>query len=95
MFEPALQLLRVLLGQDALALVNKAKGNFIPTALWILKAYDKRIADSITPPIWWARKDAAWLKLTSDDLREIDQAASEITVQGARYPENLERMTGR
>ena len=35
------------------------------------------------------------LELTSDDLREIDSAASKITVLGARYPENLERMTGR
>jgi aryl-alcohol dehydrogenase-like predicted oxidoreductase len=38
---------------------------------------------------------AAAVELTSDDLREIDSAASTITVQGARYPENLERMTGR
>jgi len=33
--------------------------------------------------------------LTPDDLREIDDAASKITVQGARYPEQLEQMTGR
>ena len=33
--------------------------------------------------------------LTPDDLREIDEAASEIEVQGARYPEKLEAMTGR
>jgi aryl-alcohol dehydrogenase-like predicted oxidoreductase len=33
--------------------------------------------------------------LTPDDLRDIDNAASEITVQGARYPERLEQMTGR
>jgi aryl-alcohol dehydrogenase-like predicted oxidoreductase len=38
---------------------------------------------------------AAAVKLTSDDLREIDSAASQITVQGARYPEHLERRTGR
>jgi aryl-alcohol dehydrogenase-like predicted oxidoreductase len=38
---------------------------------------------------------AVALELTSDDLREIDGASSEITVQGARYPENLEQMTGR
>jgi aryl-alcohol dehydrogenase-like predicted oxidoreductase len=38
---------------------------------------------------------AAAIHLTSDDLREIDRAASQITVQGARYPEHLERMTGR
>jgi aryl-alcohol dehydrogenase-like predicted oxidoreductase len=34
------------------------------------------------------------IKLTSDDLREIDNAASKITVQGDRYPEHLQRMTG-
>jgi len=38
---------------------------------------------------------AAEIELTSDDLREIDSAASKITVQGDRYPENLEQMTGR
>jgi aryl-alcohol dehydrogenase-like predicted oxidoreductase len=38
---------------------------------------------------------ACEIELTSDDLREIESAASEINVQGARYPENLERMTGR
>lgn len=38
---------------------------------------------------------AARVELTRDDLREIVDAASKITVQGARYPENLERMTGR
>ncbi len=35
------------------------------------------------------------VELTSDDLSGIDVAASEITVQGARYPERLEQMTGR
>ena len=38
---------------------------------------------------------AATIQLTPDDLREIDSAASKITVQGARYPEHLERLTGR
>jgi aryl-alcohol dehydrogenase-like predicted oxidoreductase len=38
---------------------------------------------------------AAAVELTPDDLREIDRAASKIAVQGARYPEHLERMTGR
>jgi aryl-alcohol dehydrogenase-like predicted oxidoreductase len=33
--------------------------------------------------------------LRPDDLREIESAASKITVQGARYPESMERMTGR
>jgi aryl-alcohol dehydrogenase-like predicted oxidoreductase len=38
---------------------------------------------------------ATALKLTPDDLREIDSATSKIPVQGARYPEELERMTYR
>ena len=38
---------------------------------------------------------AVAVELTPDDLREIDSAASKITVEGARYPENLEKMTGR
>ncbi len=37
---------------------------------------------------------AASIELTPDDLREIESAASKIAVQGARYPEHLERMTG-
>src|SRR5436853_1176123 len=35
------------------------------------------------------------VELTPDDLREIEEASSKITVQGARYPEKLEQMTGR
>jgi aryl-alcohol dehydrogenase-like predicted oxidoreductase len=35
------------------------------------------------------------VELTSDDLRDIDTAASQITVQGARYPEHLEQQTYR
>jgi aryl-alcohol dehydrogenase-like predicted oxidoreductase len=38
---------------------------------------------------------AVSVELTLDDLRDIDEAASRITVQGARYPEKLEQMTGR
>jgi aryl-alcohol dehydrogenase-like predicted oxidoreductase len=37
---------------------------------------------------------AVSVELTPDDLREIDSAASKITVQGTRYPEKLEKMTG-
>src|SRR6202051_2174933 len=35
------------------------------------------------------------VELTPDDLRDINGAASRITVEGARYPEKLEAMTGR
>jgi len=38
---------------------------------------------------------AAAIELTPDDLREIASAASKITVQGARYPEHLDKLTGR
>ena len=38
---------------------------------------------------------AVSLEFTPDDLRDINEAASKITVQGARYPERLEQMTGR
>jgi aryl-alcohol dehydrogenase-like predicted oxidoreductase len=37
---------------------------------------------------------AASIELTSDDLREIESASSKIKVQGERYPEQLQRMTG-
>ena len=38
---------------------------------------------------------AAAVEITSDDLRDIESAASKIPVQGARYPEQIEQMTGR
>ncbi|MCL4502047.1 MAG: aldo/keto reductase [Deltaproteobacteria bacterium] len=38
--------------------------------------------------------EAVAVELTSDDLHEIDSAAAKIKVQGARYPEALEQMTG-
>ena len=38
---------------------------------------------------------AAAIELTADDLRDIESAASKIPVQGDRYPEHLEQLTGR
>lgn len=37
---------------------------------------------------------AVSVELTPDDLREIDSAASKVTIKGARYPEELEKRTG-
>jgi len=37
---------------------------------------------------------SATLQLTSDDLQEIDRAASKIKIEGDRYPEALEKRTG-
>ena len=38
---------------------------------------------------------AVAVELTPEDLREIESAAAQIPVQGARYPESLERLTNR
>lgn len=38
---------------------------------------------------------AAAIDLTTSDLAEIDRATAKITIQGARYPEHIEKMTGR
>jgi hypothetical protein len=38
---------------------------------------------------------AAQIQLTDDDLRDIDRAASQIEIHGARYPEHLQKMVGR
>jgi aryl-alcohol dehydrogenase-like predicted oxidoreductase len=38
---------------------------------------------------------AVAVELTPDDLREIESTSSKITVQGNRYPDNLEKLTGR
>src|SRR5258706_7785997 len=38
---------------------------------------------------------AAAIELTADDLRQIESASSKIPVQGARYPENLQKLVNR
>ena len=38
---------------------------------------------------------AAAVELTSDELRDIERAVSTVTVQGARYPEHLQKLVGR
>ena len=38
---------------------------------------------------------SVFIELTKDDLREIDEAASKIKIEGARYPQKMERATGR
>src|SRR5262249_25289601 len=38
---------------------------------------------------------AVSVELTPSDLRDIDNAASKITIEGARYPEQIEQLTGR
>jgi aryl-alcohol dehydrogenase-like predicted oxidoreductase len=38
---------------------------------------------------------AAEIKLTPEDLRQLDDAASKVTLHGARYPEQMQKMSGR
>ena len=38
---------------------------------------------------------AAAVDLTPEDLRQLETAASKIAVQGARYPEDLQKLVGR
>ena len=39
--------------------------------------------------------DAARLSLGTDDLRQIEEALSHITIEGERYPAHLQRLVGR
>jgi len=38
---------------------------------------------------------AAAIELTPGDLREINSASDQLTLQGARYPEHLQKLVGR
>jgi aryl-alcohol dehydrogenase-like predicted oxidoreductase len=64
---------------------------------WVLarKPYIVPIPGTTRLPRLEENLAAANLELTPGDLREIEAAAAQITVQGARYPEKLEQMTGR
>ena len=64
---------------------------------WLLaqKSWIVPIPGTTKPARLAENNGAAAVKLTSEDLREIDSASSQITVQGARYPEQLQRLVGR
>ena len=64
---------------------------------WLLaqKPWIVPIPGTTKPPRLEENVGAVEIELTQDDLREIESAASEIEVQGARYPEHLEQLTGR
>jgi aryl-alcohol dehydrogenase-like predicted oxidoreductase len=57
---------------------------------WIVPIPGTRRAERLDENI-----GATVIDLTTDDLQEIDDTASQIKVEGARYPEHLERLTGR
>jgi aryl-alcohol dehydrogenase-like predicted oxidoreductase len=64
---------------------------------WLLaqKSWIVPIPGTTKPARLAENNGAAAINLTAEDLREIDTASSQITVQGARYPEQLQRLVGR
>jgi hypothetical protein len=58
----------------------------------IIKTTRKRL---LSPHRLEENRGVVNVKLAPEELREIDEAASEIDVQGARYPEKLEALTGK
>ena len=63
---------------------------------WLLaqKPWIVPIPGTTKPARFEENNAAAAIKLTPEDLREITTAAAQITIQGARYPEALEKRTG-
>ena len=96
-------LVRSLIGKD-LTRVFELSGNQMtvkaanPTALaWLLAQKPWIVPIPGTTKLHRLEENlgAVAVELTPDDLREIDAAASKITIQGARYPEDQEKLTGR
>ncbi len=84
---------------DLLARIAKQK-NATPAQIalaWLLarKPWIVPIPGTTKPHRLEENLGAAAVQLTPEDLREIESAASTVTVQGARYPEHLEQLTGR
>jgi aryl-alcohol dehydrogenase-like predicted oxidoreductase len=80
------------------AIADKKKATPAQVALaWLLarKPWIVPIPGTTKPHRLEENIGAAEVELTTDDLREIEEAASQITIQGARYPEHLERRVGR
>ncbi len=83
---------------DLLASIGKRK-NATPAQIalaWLLaqKPWIVPIPGTTNPNRLEENIGAGAIELTPEDLRDIDSAASKIKVEGARYPERLEKMTG-
>jgi len=84
---------------DLLAVIA-ARKNATPAQIalaWLLaqKPWIVPIPGTTKPHRLAENVGAATLELTAGDLREIEDAASKIAVQGARYPEHLQQLVGR
>ena len=66
------------------------EGSWLAQKSWIVPIPGTRKLERLDENI-----GAVAVELTPDVLRDIESAASKITVQGARYPEHIERMSGR
>jgi len=93
--EELVWLLRVL---DLLSKIAKSK-NATPAQIalaWLLaqKPWIVPISGTTKQARFEENIDAVSIQLSPEDLRDINAAASKITVQGNRYPERLEGMTG-
>ena len=80
------------------AIANRLEATPAQVALaWLLaqKPWIVPIPGTTKPHRLAENVEAASVELTSEDLREIDQAASQVTVHGDRYPEHLAKMSGR
>ncbi len=78
-------------------IAEKKKGTAAQIALaWLLarKPWIAPIPGTTKLPRLEENIGAAAIRFSPDDLRDIDSAASHITIQGARYPEHLEKRTG-
>jgi hypothetical protein len=64
------------------------------SARYSSESYQRRACSMLGNSVTTMRLGFQSSEPTPDDLREIDSAASRITVQGARYPERLQQMTG-
>jgi len=80
------------------AVAQRKKATAAQVALaWLLaqKPWIVPIPGTTKTPRLEENLGAASVELTPEDLREIDGASSQIKVEGARYPERLEKLTGR
>jgi aryl-alcohol dehydrogenase-like predicted oxidoreductase len=77
-------------------IAQRKKATPFPIALaWVLaqQPWFVPIPGTTKPERLQENIGAVDIELTADDLREIDSAASKITVQGARYPKHLEHLS--
>ncbi len=87
--EPLVELLRAIAERKRATPAQLALAWLLARKPWIVPIPGTKKLDRLEENL-----GAADVELTADDLREIEAAASTIKIQGARYPEQLEKRTG-